>query len=90
MADKKSARSKVGGWRAVSNRLALIRRATPISYRRRIVAAVYHTTCHPTKDVKDAERNELLDWLNENPPQGARTGGDIIEIEAEREERAEP
>lgn len=26
------------------------------------------------------ECNELLDWLNANPPAGARTGGDIVEV----------
>jgi hypothetical protein len=35
------------------------------------------------------ECNDLLDWLNENPPEGVRTGGDVVEIEAEREERAD-
>ena len=27
------------------------------------------------------ECNLLLDWLNENPPHGARTGGDIVHVE---------
>lgn len=27
------------------------------------------------------ECNDLLDWLNANPPRGARTGGDIVEVE---------
>lgn len=29
------------------------------------------------------ECNELLDWLNANPPAGARVGGDIVEVEDE-------
>ena len=29
------------------------------------------------------ECNELLDWLNENPPDGARTGGDVVQVEEE-------
>ncbi|MBX3462054.1 MAG: hypothetical protein KF830_02705 [Planctomycetes bacterium] len=28
------------------------------------------------------ECNELLDWLNANPPAGVRTGGDVIEMES--------
>ncbi|HEX6813221.1 MAG TPA: hypothetical protein VF384_16485 [Planctomycetota bacterium] len=28
------------------------------------------------------ECNELLDWLNRNPPNGAHTGGDIVEVRA--------
>lgn len=28
------------------------------------------------------ECNELIEWLNVNPPAGARTGGDVVEIEA--------
>ncbi len=28
------------------------------------------------------ECNDLLDWLNENPPRGARTGSDIVEVAA--------
>lgn len=27
------------------------------------------------------ECNEVLDWLNTNPPEGARTGGDIVQVE---------
>lgn len=27
------------------------------------------------------ECNELLDWLNANPPRGAQTGGDIVRME---------
>jgi hypothetical protein len=30
------------------------------------------------------ECNELLDWLNANPPVGARVGGDIVEVEDEQ------
>lgn len=30
------------------------------------------------------ECNELLDWLNENPPAGARTGGDVVDVEVGR------
>lgn len=30
------------------------------------------------------ECNELLDWLNANPPAGARVGGDIVEVEDDR------
>ena len=29
------------------------------------------------------ECNELLDWLNQNPPSGVHTGGDVVEVEAE-------
>lgn len=29
------------------------------------------------------ECNELLDWLNQNPPAGARTGGDVVEVDAD-------
>jgi hypothetical protein len=36
------------------------------------------------------ECNDLLDWLNQHPPRGARTGGDVVDIETEREERQEP
>lgn len=28
-----------------------------------------------------AEFNSLLDWLNENPPRGVRTGGDVVAVE---------
>jgi hypothetical protein len=28
------------------------------------------------------ECNQLLDWLNRNPPNGAHTGGDIVEVRA--------
>ncbi len=28
-----------------------------------------------------AELNKLLDWLNENPPAGAQTGGDVVEMD---------
>lgn len=34
------------------------------------------------------ECNELLDWLNENPPAGVRTGGDVVDVEAVDEERS--
>ncbi len=27
-----------------------------------------------------SECNELLDWLNQNPPNGAQTGSDIVEV----------
>ncbi len=27
-----------------------------------------------------SECNELLDWLNQNPPDAARTGGDIVDV----------
>lgn len=30
-----------------------------------------------------AEFNTLLDWLNENPPAGVRTGGDVVEMEVD-------
>jgi nitrogen fixation/metabolism regulation signal transduction histidine kinase len=30
------------------------------------------------------ECNELLDWLNANPPVGARVGGDIVDVGHER------
>ena len=36
------------------------------------------------------ECNELIDWLSRNPPAGARTGGDIVEIEAIEQARAKP
>lgn len=29
------------------------------------------------------ECNELLDWLNANPPAGVRTGGDVVEVETD-------
>lgn len=29
------------------------------------------------------ECNELLDWLNANPPAGSRTGSDVLELETE-------
>ncbi|MBL9076854.1 MAG: hypothetical protein JNL08_05085 [Planctomycetes bacterium] len=29
------------------------------------------------------ECNALLDWLNANPPAGARTGGDIVDVDLE-------
>ena len=35
------------------------------------------------------ECNELLDWMNANPPPGASTGGDIVEVEAEEPAHAE-
>jgi hypothetical protein len=28
-----------------------------------------------------AEFNKLLDWLNENPPPGVKTGTDLIEVD---------
>lgn len=34
--------------------------------------------------------NELLDWLNQNPPSGARTGNDVHELELQPEEDAAP
>lgn len=34
------------------------------------------------------ECNEVLDWLNRNPPAGARTGGDIVLVEEEPSEVA--
>jgi len=27
------------------------------------------------------ELNSLIDWLNENPPPGAKTGGDLVQVE---------
>jgi hypothetical protein len=41
------------------------------------------------------ECNELLDWLNRNPPSGMRTGGDVVEVgdlasEAATTERSRP
>lgn len=36
------------------------------------------------------ECNELLDWLNENPPPGARTGGDVVDVEGPRASRGRP
>ncbi len=30
------------------------------------------------------ECNELLEWLNENPPPGVRTGSDVVVLDAER------
>lgn len=27
-----------------------------------------------------AELNNVLDWLNQNPPRGARTGGDLVQV----------
>lgn len=36
------------------------------------------------------ECNDLLDWLNENPPQGARTGSDIVEVAAVAVEEPQP
>ncbi len=33
------------------------------------------------------ECNDLLDWLNANPPAGARTGGDVVEVEADTASR---
>lgn len=36
------------------------------------------------------ECNDLLDWLNENPPSGARTGSDIVEVAAVPAEDAQP
>jgi hypothetical protein len=35
------------------------------------------------------ECNELLDWMNDNPPEGARTGGDIVDV-GEMLDAAEP
>lgn len=35
------------------------------------------------------ECNDLLDWLNRNPPAGARTGGDVVEVEAGDAERSD-
>ncbi len=32
------------------------------------------------RDVAE-EVNRLLDWLNENPPQGVRTGGDLVTVD---------
>ena len=31
-----------------------------------------------------AEFNRILDWLNENPPAGVRTGHDLVEVGADR------
>ena len=28
------------------------------------------------------EFNKVLDWLNENPPEGARTGSDVVDMYA--------
>lgn len=36
------------------------------------------------------ECNELLDWLNANPPVGARVGGDIVEVAPEQLEEVGP
>jgi hypothetical protein len=36
------------------------------------------------------ECNELLDWLNANPPVGTRTGGDVVEVDAGVGEEACP
>jgi hypothetical protein len=33
------------------------------------------------------ECNELLDWLNHNPPAGVRTGGDVVDIGQRAAER---
>lgn len=35
------------------------------------------------------ECNEVLEWLNRCPPNGARTGGDVVAV-AEQEEEGEP
>ncbi len=35
------------------------------------------------------ECNDLLQWLNENPPPGVRTGGDVVELESLRRQRGE-
>ncbi len=32
-----------------------------------------------------AEFNKMLDWLNENPPQGVITGSDVVEVHAREE-----
>lgn len=31
-----------------------------------------------------AEFNRVLEWLNENPPEGVRTGTDVIEVEVDK------
>lgn len=36
------------------------------------------------------ECNELLDWLNQNPPAGAQVGGDIVEVAHEHLEEVAP
>lgn len=36
------------------------------------------------------ECNELLDWLNANPPAGARVGGDIVDVAHEQIEEVAP
>lgn len=36
------------------------------------------------------ECNELLDWLNANPPPGARVGGDIVDVGQEQLEEVAP
>ena len=36
------------------------------------------------------ECNELLDWLNANPPPGSRRGSDVYEVPVEEEERVAP
>jgi hypothetical protein len=36
------------------------------------------------------ETNELLDWLNQHPPAGSRTGGDVVEVAAIEPERSAP
>jgi hypothetical protein len=35
-----------------------------------------------------SEFNRLLDWLNDNPPTGVRTGGDVVEVEHSDDEKA--
>lgn len=34
------------------------------------------------------ECNELLDWLNQNPPVGTRVGGDVVDVESIDSERS--
>jgi hypothetical protein len=36
------------------------------------------------------ECNELIDWLNRNPPPGVRTGSDIVEVPVESGPRKQP
>lgn len=36
------------------------------------------------------ECNALLDWLNDNPPVGVRTGSDVVQVDLPRTPRAEP
>ncbi len=36
------------------------------------------------------DTNALLEWLNLNPPQGVRTGSDVVEVASARDKKAAP